>query len=74
MNQDKFERMMAKWVEEEKQTMPELRPTREMYQKVKAKRQGFLLPFFSRWATVGVAAIAVVVFVVVGWRQGFQSG
>ncbi len=73
MNQDKFERMMAKWVEEEKQTMPELRPTREMYQKVKAKRQGFLLPFFSRWATIGVAAIALVVSILVLRPQVFQS-
>ena len=72
MDRNKFEQMMAKWAEEEQQTMPELRPTREMYRKVKARRQSSWFPFVNRWATVGVAAIALIVSILVLRPQLFQ--
>ena len=72
MDRNKFEQMMAKWAEEERQAMPELRPTREMYRKVKARRQSSWFPFVNRWATVGVAAIALIVSILVLRPQVFQ--
>ena len=64
MNDEKFEEMMENWASQEVDSAPKLRPTKAMYQMVKAKKQRVLLPIFARWATVGVAAIAIVLIAV----------
>ena len=73
MDQQKFEQMMAEWAEKEQQAVPELRPTREMYNKVRAKRQLSWFPFLNRWATISVAAIALIISILVLRPQFFQS-
>lgn len=64
MNDEKFEKMMENWASQEVDSAPRLRPTKAMYQMVKAKKRKMLVPIFARWATVGVAAIAIVLIAV----------
>jgi hypothetical protein len=60
MNDKKFEDMMENWASHEMESAPQLRPKKEIYQMVKAKKRKTLFPVFARWATVGVAAAAIV--------------
>ena len=64
MNDEKFEKMMENWASQEVDSAPKLRPTKTMYQMVKAKKRKMLVPIFARWATVGVAALAIVLIAV----------
>lgn len=61
MDDKKFDEMMNDWAEREQKSAPQLRPTKEMYQMVKAKRPRVWFPVFARWATVGVAAALIVI-------------
>lgn len=60
MEEKKFEEIMDNWASKETESAPQLRPTKEMYQMVKAKKQRVLFPVFARWATVGIAAATIV--------------
>lgn len=64
MDDEKFEKMMEHWASQEVDSAPKLRPTKAMYQMVKAKKRNMLVPIFARWATVGVAALAIVLIAV----------
>lgn len=61
MDEKKFDDMMEKWAADEQSSASRLRPTREMYDMLKTKRQAFWFPVMARWATVGVAAAIIVV-------------
>jgi hypothetical protein len=61
MNDEKFEEIMKEWASHEIESAPQLRPTKEMYQMVKAKKRKVLFPVFARWATVGIAAVTLIV-------------
>ena len=57
MNDEKFDEIMKNWVSHEIESTPQLRPKKEMYQMVKAKKQKVFFPVFARWATIGAAAV-----------------
>lgn len=61
MDDKKFDEIMKNWTKHEHESAPQLRPTKDLYQMVKAKKQNLLFPIFARWVTVGVAAAIIVV-------------
>ena len=61
MDDKKFDAMMKTWTEHEHESALQLRPTKDMYQMVKAKKPNVWFPVFARWVTVGVAAMIIVV-------------
>ena len=61
MEEKKFEDMMDDWAARELASAPKLQPTTEMLAAVKAKKQPLFSPLFARWATVGVAAAAMLI-------------
>jgi len=61
MKEKKFEEIMDNWASQEKESAPQLHPTKEMYQMVKAKKRKVFFPVFARWATVGIAAAVIIV-------------
>lgn len=61
MDEKKFEEMMEKWASHEMASAPKLQPTAEMLAAVKAKKQPLFSSMFARWATVGVAAAAMLI-------------
>ena len=60
MNDEKFDEIMKDWTTHEMESTPQLRPKKEMYQMVKAKKQKVFFPLFVRWATVGAAAVFII--------------
>jgi len=67
MNDKDFEKIMDKWVSHEINGAPDIKPIEEVYEKVRAKQKKSIYLTFSRpirWATVGVAVAAVILFAI----------
>lgn len=61
MDEKQCDDMLDRWADEERAAAPRLRPTRDLYARLKANRRVSWYPVMARWATVGAAAIALVV-------------
>ena len=64
MDDKKFEQMMEDWVSKEMASAPDMRPTPDMRQAVASRKRPFAFALFARWATVGVAAAAMILMAV----------
>jgi hypothetical protein len=67
MNDKKFKKLMDKWASHELEAAPELRPTEEMYQKIKTKKKKSIFIAFPRpvqWAAATATAVAVILLTV----------
>ncbi len=75
MDEKKFEKMMDEWTSHELASAPKLQPTTEMLAVVKAKKQPLFSLSFARWATVGVAAAAMLIATLIypRWYQPKQE-
>jgi hypothetical protein len=73
MHENRFKEIMENWASQESESVPQLRPKKEMYQRIKAKTPKMFFPVFTRWATVGVAVVAVVVAVIVLRPEFFHA-
>lgn len=84
MDKKKFDELMDKWASHEMNTAPEINPTAEVYQKLKDKQKKsrfMAIPWSVRWAAAGIAAAAVILFIIlqpseeigpiIGLRGGF---
>ena len=74
MDDKKFEQMMEDWVSKEMASAPDMRPTPDMRQAVASRKRPFAFALFARWATVGVAAAAMILMAVLypGWFRPQQ--
>ena len=74
MDDKKFEQMMEDWVSKEMASAPDMRPTPDMRQAVASRKRPFAFALFARWATVGVAAAAMILVAVLhpGWFRPQQ--
>ena len=74
MDDKKFEQMMEDWVSKEMASAPDMRPTPDMRQAVASRKRPFAFALFARWATVGVAAAAMILVSVLhpGWFRSQQ--
>jgi hypothetical protein len=84
MDEEKFKKLMDKWASHEMNAAPEIRPSSEVYQKLKdrEKKPGFAaISWPVRWAAAGIAAAVIILFIIlqpsqeivplVGLRKGF---
>ena len=74
MDDKKFEQMMEDWASKEMASAPDMRPTPDMRQAVASRKRPFAFALFARWATVGVAAAAMILVAVLhpGWFRPQQ--
>lgn len=74
MDDKKFEQMMEDWASKEMASAPDMRPTPDMRQAVASRKRPFAFALFARWATVGVAAAAMILVSVLhpGWFRSQQ--
>lgn len=74
MDDKKFEQMMEDWASKEMASAPDMRPTPDMRQAVASRKRPFAFALFARWATVGVAAAAMILVAVLhpGWFRSQQ--